>query len=220
MGRQRRKRVSTKSRTLLRGLALAGASTVVIAGAAAPAQANFTKTLTYSCTYPYVGAQPLSVDIDADIPASLPSGTASAAYGIDAVATAGGSTSSAVSLIGASTIEGTTDAKSTVTSGAQSIPLDVPINVPAQAVAGSGDLVLNASGTTPPVTVDNPGTATITVDSIALTLIARGDDGLAIQLDPDASPVPQTDADPDTFQVSCALAPTTQDTTLATVNVT
>lgn len=209
--------MSLKSRTLLRTLAAAGISTVAVAGAAAPAQANFQKTLTYSCTYPYVGAQPLSVAIDAAIPDTFTAGTPSAEYDITAVATAGGDTSSAVGLVGATTIEGVTNAKSTVAGTGQTVPLDVPITVPKQAVADSGDLILNASGKTPSVTLNTAGPATIKLDSIALNLIARTADGTPVEFPPTGTA--DSDGDPNTFDVPCTLAPTTQDTTLGNVTV-
>src|ERR1700712_3065873 len=56
-----------------RKLALAGIATVAAFGAvASPASANFVKTLKYSCVYPYVKAQPLTVNINAVIPDSWP----------------------------------------------------------------------------------------------------------------------------------------------------
>ncbi|MDO9353585.1 MAG: hypothetical protein Q7T55_07810 [Solirubrobacteraceae bacterium] len=208
--------MSHKSRTLIRGLALAGVSSVAIAGAAAPAQAA-SKTLNYSCTYPYVDVQPLSAAIEAAIPDTIASGTASPAYDISAVATAGGDTSVAVATIGAKTIEGVTNAKSTVNATGQTVPLDVPITVPQQAVAPSGDLIINAAGSTPSITLTSPGPATITVDSIALNLTARNSSGTAITLPPVVAQ--DSDGDPSTFDVPCT-TDAGQDTTLASVNVT
>ena len=103
---------SRSRKSAARTAAVAGfAGLAAFTAAAAPAEANFLKTLKYSCVYPFVGAQPLSVDIDAAIPATWPEKTLTEKFVIKAVATAGGDTSIAVATVGATTVEGVTAAK-------------------------------------------------------------------------------------------------------------
>ncbi len=207
--------MSLKSRKVL---ALAGASALLASGAAATTAQAATKTLTYSCVYPFVGAQPLKVVIDHNIPTSYTPGVLLPAFQIDAVATANPATLGAVDIIGATSIEGVTNAVSTITMpGVTPLVLTVPITIPNQpavaAADGSGNLILNASGKTPRITVKNPGTTTISVDSIALLLKAKLPDGTYAQ-DLDTE---NLDEDPDTFAVSCKYSPTTQDKILQTL---
>ncbi|MDO9353586.1 MAG: fibronectin type III domain-containing protein [Solirubrobacteraceae bacterium] len=204
-----------------KAFALASVLAIAATGAAASsAQANFQKTLTYTCVYPYVGAQPLTVAIDANLPASYAAEELTPELSIKAVATAGGNTSSAVGILGATSLEGTASAKATVdAAGGQRLPLTLPIAVPKQQVKSTGDLVLSAAGSTPEIQFSNPGMAKITVDAISLTLIARNASGNPVVLDPSRTTVPQTDSDPNTFQVSCSLSPATQSTLLANISV-
>ncbi|MDQ8047376.1 MAG: DUF6801 domain-containing protein, partial [Solirubrobacteraceae bacterium] len=98
-------------------IALSAVAAVAATGAiaAAPAQANYEKTLTYSCLYPYLlDPQPLTVNIDAVIPDSITVGVPTGQFTINVVATAGGDTGSAVGLIGAASVSGSSSAVSTV----------------------------------------------------------------------------------------------------------
>ena len=219
--------MSLKSREA-RKLAIAGVAALAAFGAtASSAQAAFNKTLTYSCDYPLVGFQPLTAEITADIPAEYPAGQLTPAFGIAVKATAGGNTSLAISLIQAASIEsapnGTSSSATIKGAGlpAAGLGVVVPISLANQAVSYPGDLVLNATGSTPPIAFPSPDPAAkITVDKITLNLVARKADGSKIILPKAATVVSDSDGDPETFDVPCTLAPATQDTTLATINVT
>ncbi|MEN0014292.1 MAG: DUF6801 domain-containing protein, partial [Solirubrobacteraceae bacterium] len=189
---------------------------------AAPAQANYAKTLNYSCLYPYLlDPQPLQVDIDAVIPDSVQVGVPTGQFTINVKATAGGDTSSAIGLISASSISGTSSAVSTVyapgITSTGKLAIKVPITVPQQKVTTTGDITLNATGKTPSLTFPQAGSLKITVDSIKLLLKAQDASGTDIPNIDNPDGVPPSDSDPLTFDVSCTLAATTppQDTTLA-----
>ncbi|MDQ8045701.1 MAG: DUF6801 domain-containing protein [Solirubrobacteraceae bacterium] len=202
----------------LRGLAAAGVLAAAALGTAASAQAA-DLTLNYACTYPLIGAQPLSIAINATIPSSVPAGSGSGVFDIKATATASGNTPSGINILGAKTLEGTATAKATFTIPGSNVPaLTVPITIPQQSVGGSGNIVINATGSTPSVKLPNPGTAKVTVDSLSLNLIARDAAGKAIPVQkPGAA---DSDGNPDTFDVTCTLNPSGQSTTLATIPVT
>lgn len=199
-----------------RALTVAGIAAVGFAGASASGAQAASKTLTYSCTYPLIGAQPLSVDIDAALPDTLPAGTPSDSYAVTAKATAGGQTAQGLGLVGAKSVEGTATAGATVHGPGGDQPVTVPTTLdPYTPPDGATELTLTASGQTPSITVPEAGTATITVDSLNLNLTAKDADGKPIVL----GTADDSDADPNTFDVDCTLDPADQDTTLATVTV-
>ncbi len=203
-----------------RRLALVGLTAIAALGASATsAQANFQKTLTYNCTYPYVGAQPLKVAINADLPATTPAGALTPPIKVTAVATALGDTASALDIVGAKTIEGMADAKVTIAAPSQNVPLTLPITIPKQSAVGTvaNGIVLNANGSAPAISLKNPGVATITVDALALNLIARKGTGEATVFKSNVIPA-DTDGNPETFDVPCALRPN-QSTVIAKITV-
>lgn len=201
----------------VRKLAVAGVAALAVFGASATGAQAATKTLTYSCEYPLIGAQPLSIAIDAAIPDTVAANTPTAAFPVTAVATAGGDTYDGLNIIKAQTIEGTATAGATVKAPGGDIAVSVPTTIePYTRPATAGDLTLNASGSTPVLEFPTAGTAPITVDSLNLNLRAKKADGSPVILPTDAD----SDGDPETFDVPCTLDPATQDTTLTTVTVT
>ncbi len=204
-----------------RRLALVGLTAVAaLGGSAASAQANFQKTLVYSCVYPYVGEQPLKVDIDVNLPAVTPAGALTPPIQVTAVATALGDTAAALDLIGVKSIEGVAAAKATVSAPGQNVPLTLPIGIPKQSTVVTnitGGLRLNASGGAPAIALKNPGVATVTVDALALNLTARKGDGTPTKFPPNSIPV-DSDENAETFDVPCT-ALSGQNTTLAKITV-
>lgn len=216
--------MSLKSREVGK-LALASLAAAAAFGSAASSAQAAKLTLNYQCKYPLIGAQPLKVDIDAAIPATWPTGLATENFAIGATATAGGSTSKAMKLIGAASIEGVAVADATLAGAGSPLPVTVPMTIQT-GVKGSGNfadpLVLKAHGYAPELYYDEELTQNITVDKIALNLIARNASGKAIPLKPvatdlDGKPVAQSDSDPATFDVPCKLDPTSQSTKLASI---
>lgn len=218
--------MSLKSRDARR-LALAGFATVAALGAGASSAAAAKLTLNYQCKYPLIGVQPLKVDIDAAIPATWQAGKATEPFVINAVATAGGSTASAMQLIGAQTLEGTATAKASLKQpNGSTLPLNVPISIANWTKSGASvpaPLVLNAQGSTPEVTVDDTGNALVNVANISLKLVARNSTGQALPLLPitkdiEGNAYSQSDTDPGTFDVPCSLN-AGQNTQLASIAV-
>ncbi|MBJ7470693.1 MAG: fibronectin type III domain-containing protein [Solirubrobacteraceae bacterium] len=210
-----------------RKFAFAGLAAAAALGSAASSAQAAKLTLNYQCKYPLIGAQPLKIDIDAAIPTSIGVGEETDRFVINALATAGGSTSGAMQLIKAASIEGTATAASTIKlPGGGSLPLKVPITVANWNKTGAtvpNPLLLDAQGSTPSLTFDDLGSASVTVDAIALNLTARNAQGQAIPLPPvttniDGQAVTPSDSDPGTFDVYCKLAGN-QNTTLATFQV-
>lgn len=214
-----------RSRTLRGGVTAALMATAALGATAVPAMAGPTVTLKYICTYPLITPQPLSIVISSDIPSTIPAGTQTNVFHIDSVATAGGQTITGLTLVNAKSVEGVATAGSQISGPEANLPVTVPIQVAKYTLpAGqtTGDLVLNASGTTPALTFSKVGVNTIKLNSLALNLTARRADNSPITEFSGLQTVPATDNDPNTFDVSCALDPAagTQNTTIGTINVT
>lgn len=199
-----------------RKIALAGlAATAMIGASAASAQAATLK-LTYSCTYPLIGAQPLTVTITATPPATAKVGTPTSTFSVKAAAAAGGSTYDGLKLIGASTIEGKATAGATIVAPQGTISKSVVATIAKYTVPATKTAVnLTATGTGPSVTFTKKGTATVSVTSLKLNLTAKKADGTAIVL----GSTTDSDKNASTFDVPCKLSPTTQSTKLSSVTI-
>ena len=110
----------------MRSLAAAGLLAASGAASAVPVQSD----MYFQCTYPLIGQQPLTADIATDMPESIGVGEATGAFTLNITATAEGNTWQGLSLVGATTIEGTAEADSTVSGNSLSLPLTIPLNIP------------------------------------------------------------------------------------------
>ncbi len=209
-------------------LAVAGVAALAAFGTAASSAQAAKLTQNYQCKYPLIGVQPLKIDIDAAIPTSWQVGEATDPFVINAVAAAGGSTAGAIQLLGAATLEGSSKASASITLPTGSkLSLKVPIGIANWTKSGAtvpNPLVLNAQGSTPSLTFDDLGKASVSVDAISLNLTARNAAGQAIPLVPvtkdlDGNAFAQSDSDPSTFDVPCKLD-AGQPTTLTSFNIT
>lgn len=158
-------------------------------------------TLTYQCTYPLIGTQPMSVIVNSDMPQTLNVGESTGAFDLDAVATAQGNTWVGLNIVSATSIEGSVASQANLSGTNLSLDLNVPLVLESQPIPPTnGDFDLIAAGQTPPLTFSeqNLGTVTITVGNIDLALLARKADG---------SPVIFAESDPATgiFPAPCIL---------------
>ncbi len=209
-----------KLNTRARKALLAAGVSALAAGlgtAASPAQAA-SLSLNYTCSYPLIGAQPLKVDIDAGIPATIPVNEPSGAFDITATATTGGNTWTGLNLVGAKTIEGAATAAAQVAApGGLNLPVNVPITIGKTDVPATNQpLTLTATGQTPSLTFTQEGSGTITVGNLNLNMTARDASGTPINLPPVGT---DSDGDPGTFDVACT-PDAGQNQTLATFTVT
>ncbi|MFJ6673064.1 fibronectin type III domain-containing protein [Actinosynnema sp. NPDC091369] len=131
----------------------------------------------YTCPFPLIGNQNVTVDIDADLPAEIGVGEFTPQIGISAVSNAGPTATQGLRLVGAETIQGTAVATSLVRSPGNHQAVAVPTTVPTQPIPVSGDLVINAAGTAPALRFDEPGTATLSVHDLVLTMTPKKADG-------------------------------------------
>ncbi|MCG8394458.1 MAG: choice-of-anchor D domain-containing protein [Pseudomonadales bacterium] len=182
---------------------LAAAALLAASGAASAIPVE--ETMYFQCTYPLIGQQPLSANIQTDMPESIGVGEATGAFTLNITATAEGNTWQGLSLVGAATIEGTAEAESTVSGNSLNLPLTIPLNIPVTNIEGvTGPFDLVATGDTPSLTFtqDNVGMVDIFVEeNMSLGMIARRADGTYVDFgsnwhDPD---------NPEVFLVDCVM---------------
>ncbi|KAA1419352.1 hypothetical protein F0U44_13000 [Nocardioides humilatus] len=170
-----------------RALAVAaagGLGAVLLVGAGAPpASAAAELTLDYTCTYPLINQQSLTVAISVDLPASAEVGVPVGPFDIDATSTVSATTTSGLALVGAKTIEGAATSHIKVQAPQVNLPdVQVPVTVPKTPVPASGAFDIPASGQTPALTFPAAGQGTIDVGNLDLRLVARNASGDAIAL--------------------------------------
>lgn len=196
-----------------RALALAATSALGVgllagAGASAPASAAPANiTLNYTCVYPLINGQDLTVAIEVALPDQAEVGVPTAPFDIEAISTVSANTTSGLSLIGAKTIEG--KAISHVSVQAPQVNLadvQVPVTVAKTPVPASGAFDIVATGQTPSLTFPEAGEGIINIGALDLNMIARNAAG-----DPIALPGGKPDG---SFDAPCTLKPG-QDTELA-----
>ncbi|MDX1410306.1 MAG: choice-of-anchor D domain-containing protein, partial [Saprospiraceae bacterium] len=185
----------------MRSLAAAAMLAVSGAASAVPVESD----MYFQCTYPLIGQQPLTANIQTDMPDSIGVGEATGAFTLNVTATAEGNTWQGLSLVGATTIEGTANAESTVSSNTIDLPLTVPLNIPVTDISGvSGPFDLPASGDTPSLTFTegDVGMVDIFVDeNMSLAMIARKADGSYV----DFGSAWHDPENPEVFLVECVM---------------
>ena len=210
--------MSLRSLGVRRALAVAGVGAMAAAAAAAPAQ-GATLSQTYSCLYPLIQSQPLSVDIEASIPTEWEVNKLTPAFDIKATAVTNDTTWDGLNLVQAATIEGTATATSQITAPGFSLPLAVPVTVPVtNKPAQRGPITIVATGSTPPIAFPQTGDGTITVESLRMNLRAKMANGDAV-IFPPVPGVPDSDGLPETFDVVCSLDPAGQNKKLTDIKI-
>lgn len=184
-------------------VAVLGAMIVLAAPAsAAPAQLS----LQYSCVFPLLKDQPMSVHIYADIPESVVINTLTDEFIISAEATVTEEAWNGLYFLGARSLYGTASANATLTlPQGNTLDLDVPMNIERTPFPNErSEFSVNAIGATPPIAFSSIGDAPITVNNIVMRI----------------SPQDHNDRKTGvgTFESLCTLSPN-QNNTLTTIHV-
>ncbi len=202
-----------------RRLMLAGTTAAVAFGSLAASASAATNTTTQTSKWPLLGNQSATLAVTADFPATAQVGVPTANTPVTSKVTFNPILSQGIDLIeGGHTLEGELRTKATIstpTGGSIVVSLlgsITPVNVDADAPAPD-PLVLEATSSSPSLVFDDPGTANINVQSFSANLTLRDRNGDVIQL-PNPSSVPDSDGNPDTFDVVSTLSPATGQNTL------
>lgn len=174
-----------------------------LVGSGPAAADTVTRSLRLTCHSQYPDT-PITVQVEAVAPNTVPVSQSIAPISITATATASALVTDALYFIGAKSIEGTATATAIVESGQQSSSVPVRLPIPDTRVPASGQITVETSGTTPSWVFEQPGTARIVFS------------GLDVSITPlDAGGGPITAA----VDASCTLDPG-QDGVLAPIQVT
>ncbi|WP_342456237.1 DUF6801 domain-containing protein [Streptomyces sp. G7(2002)] len=142
-------------------------------GAGTAAAAPTSLTLRYRCAFPYVGAQPVTMKIDSDIPKSAEVGRPTPKFRIDAVVPVSSDRTKVIRLAGVRSIEGTADAKALVAAPQGDLDVSLPFDVSRTNVPESGSFHVKATGAAPARTFTRPGSAKITIGDLTLRLALK-----------------------------------------------
>jgi chitodextrinase len=205
---------SRRQATAVAAVAAVVAGLVTGAGTAAAAPGDLTQS--YTCPFPLIGDQAVTVDIRTTQPATIAAGAFTPRIDITAVSNAGATATQGLRVVGAETIRGFARATSVVTAPGDQGALTVKVTseVPDQPIPAVGDdLVLDAAGSAPGLRFDQPGTATVEVTDLVLEMTPLRADGTPTELGTfvaDCTPAPGQDTLLQTYAVTgSAVAPET-----------
>ena len=167
-------------RTVIGALAVATAvvGSVAFAGAGTGAAATASLTLAYSCPFPLIGTQDMTVRIQVtDLADSAVVGQPVPPTKVTAVATVPATATSGLRLVGASTVEGTARSQATVDNAGTPVPVVASLTVAKTNIPLAGSFNTTATGGTPSLTFTKAGVTTVRLGAFSTTLTPRTSSG-------------------------------------------
>ncbi|MFC0438642.1 DUF6801 domain-containing protein [Kutzneria buriramensis] len=146
--------------------------------AAAAAGTPVAKTLAFTCPFPLIGNQTLSVRIQAVMTVPSAVGGDLVTSDFTATATVPPTATQGLALVGAATIAGTAQAGVTLNEAGTPLDITIPgLTIPSTPVPASGSFDTVASGPVPTATITRAGATTVTVGGFSTTLTPKKADG-------------------------------------------
>lgn len=143
--------------------------------------------LDYTCTFPILEEQPLSVQITADIPGEAEVGVPTGDFFIDAIATVSEESWNGLNFVGTTTLQGSVAAGSRISGPGIGLDLTVPMDITELSLpTESGAFDTEASGSTPSLSFSesNIGDIEVTVGDLVMSLEPRDQNGQLTGLGP------------------------------------
>lgn len=137
-------------------------------------------SLNYTCVFPLIEEQPLSVDITSDMPAVIPPGQPTGAFQIQASAQVSAESWNGLSFVGTRWLAGQVAAQSSISGSGVSLPLTIPMDIAGQDLpTETGAFAVSASGSTPSLvfTSANTGEVEIRVGDLVMSLEPEDSNG-------------------------------------------
>jgi hypothetical protein len=135
-------------------------------------------TLNYTCVFPVIGNETVSIAITATAPTTVVVGRPLASLGVTASVTVPAVLTIALeNLFGVSTITGTARGEAYIQASQGTIAESVPFTIPQFTLPPDATFTAAATGTVPPITFTAPGRAVATVGDISLQLIPKDASG-------------------------------------------
>jgi hypothetical protein len=196
------KRTPRKAKVIagLASSALVAGGLVAVSGLGAASADTSELTLTYACPFPLIGSDEVVVTINADIPPVLGVGEPSGPISIDTVSVVGERATQGLNLVGAKTLTGTGVSFTHISGPGTELPLQVPVTLEDTPIPASGTFSVNAAGSAPSISFDQPGDVAVMVNELTLTLTPLDANGEETGLG--------------TFDSDCTLNPADQDNVL------
>ncbi|WP_143219103.1 fibronectin type III domain-containing protein [Actinokineospora bangkokensis] len=124
----------------------------------------------YTCVFPVVGAQPVSVAVSADIPVSVPVGSPQDGFAVATAITVPAAVTEALLAAGGSQVSGAAEVSTAVTTAAGPRTVVVHSVVAGSPVPPSGEMVVSATGAFPEPLVAVEGAAQLALGPVELAL--------------------------------------------------
>ena len=137
-------------------------------------------SLEYSCVFPLIEEQPLSVEITADMPEIIAPGQSTGAFQIQANAQVSAESWNGLSFVGTHALAGKVEAQSSISGQGVDLPLTLPMTITDKTLPDEiGAFTVAASGETPPLTFTeaNQGEVNIRVGDLVMFLQPRDGNG-------------------------------------------
>ncbi|MFJ8828114.1 DUF6801 domain-containing protein [Streptomyces sp. NPDC102467] len=161
-------------------LGVATAALAAVAGAlgtGVAAAQPVSLTLNYTCDFPIINGQRVTVRINANVPNSHTVGAPTRPFPITVMATVGGQFTSGLHFLGVRSIEGTAGGNVNVAAPQGNFSVSIPFTIPNTTVPASGSFHVPVTGSAPSLRFTRTGNGRITAGNIKLHLAARDADG-------------------------------------------
>ncbi|OLR92104.1 DUF6801 domain-containing protein [Actinokineospora bangkokensis] len=168
-----------KSKKLVAASSAVGVTGVVIAGlllsagSSAAETVQVDKTLTYSCPFPLIGIQKLTVQIKTTVETPANEGGELKAGDFTATVTVPETATQGLVLVGAKTVEGTGSAGITLVNAGTTLPISIPdLAVAKTDVPASGTFTVSATGKVP-TAFPKQGPTSVSIGNFSTTLTPK-----------------------------------------------
>jgi len=172
-----------KSNKLMAATSAIGVTGVVVgglllsAGQSSAATVSVDKTLTYTCPFPLIGDQKLVVNIKTVVETPATEGGELKAGEFTATVTVPETATQGLTLVGATTVEGSGSAGITLNNAGTALPIAIPdLSVAKTNVPASGTFTVTAKGQVP-TAYPKQGPTTVVIGDFATTLTPKKADG-------------------------------------------
>ncbi|MDT3397266.1 hypothetical protein RKE29_11515 [Streptomyces sp. B1866] len=178
-----------KARTALAAAATVGLTAAVlgVVGTGSASAEPVSLKLNYTCVFPQIDEQQISVVINTDIPKTIKVNTSVPKLAIHAVSTVNEDTTAGLGLVGAATLEGQAKTAAVVAVPQGTVSVKPTFTIAQTKVPESGSFNVVANGSVPPLTFRKTGHGKITVGDMTLILTVRNAEGKAVDMDDDGN---------------------------------
>lgn len=149
-----------------------------VSAAAAPNSSAV--TLRYHCGFPVIGSQPMVALVEWDTPPSVQVGRPVPGVALSMQATVSPQAVLGLKALSVISFDGSADVNGDIRAPQGDVPEKIALNVPKAGVPSSGSMTIPAAGTTPVVSFDRAGPASVSVGGVTMHLQGYGVGGVRL----------------------------------------